>query len=520
LANRYAVSNGNWSSALTWDGLTTIPSSGDIVRPNTFTITIDQDITVAELRNDAAGSASAGGGFVLSPSKTVTANITNGNTTALLTFSSNSPNSATINGNIISGSGSAVVLSGTGSLNITGNVTTGGSIGDGITVSASGTLNITGNVTGGPQTGGQNKSAIQISAGATVNVTGTVSGSTTATTNNGIGITISNASAVVNIIGNVAGGNTISGVGGHHGILINSSSTISVTGNVTGGSVGTQSMCNGINAIFAATAGSITVNGTITSGNSPAIFINHPGTKIVHTGNLIASSNGVTPISGGTYLLHSSNTLTHTYYTNNNGNPGTNRSLYTGGTNLGQPIQSDVRYGTTFGASNEYIGSLRVPNSSYVSQGVLVDNTTGTFVPVTAATLAAAVWNELRSNHATTGSYGNTSEYTSVVSDVYYARINFIRNNISSKDEYTVSWFKNGIRQTSGITSSTISVTKRTDGTNLINNISMTQVGSTGTYMYDESINLIALGSAYIVVVSAVINSVNCSYSEIIGRDS
>jgi len=514
MANRYAVATGNWSSASTWDGTTTLPTTGDTVRPNTFTVTIDQDITVTELRNDASSPAAAGGGFVLNPTRTINANITNANSTALVTFSSDSPNSAAINGSITSGTGSAVVLSGTGTLTITGNVITGGSSGDGITTSAAGILNVIGNLTGGPQGGGQNRSAVQVSSGATINVTGNVNGSTTASFNRGCGITISNANAVVNITGNVTGG--ANGVGLNHGINMGASATISINGNVTGGGFVSPSMCNGINVASGYT-GTITITGTITGGNSQAIFSNNPNTKIIHTGDLSASSSGVLPIASGVYLIHSSNNLTHTLRTNNSGNPGATRSLYTG--NLGQPVQADVRYATIFGASNEYTGSLRVPSVSYVSQGVLVDNTIGSLVPAAASDIADAVWNELRSEHTTNGSFGNTSEYTSVVSDVYYARINFLRDAANSQDEYTVTWFKNGIRITSNITSPTIQVIKRSNGTDLVSSTTMTQVGGTGIYKYDESTNRATLGEACIVVASATIDAGTRSYSEVVGRD-
>jgi hypothetical protein len=62
MANRYAVQSGNWSDTATWDG-GTLPVPGDVVRPNNFIVGIDQDINVAELRNDASSPAVAGGSF-------------------------------------------------------------------------------------------------------------------------------------------------------------------------------------------------------------------------------------------------------------------------------------------------------------------------------------------------------------------------------------------------------------------------------------------------------------------------
>jgi hypothetical protein len=74
MANRYAVANGNWSNTATWDG-GTLPTADDIVRPNNFNVTIDQDITVQALRNDAIAPAVAGGTFTLTGDYTVNISI-------------------------------------------------------------------------------------------------------------------------------------------------------------------------------------------------------------------------------------------------------------------------------------------------------------------------------------------------------------------------------------------------------------------------------------------------------------
>jgi hypothetical protein len=75
MANRYAVASGNWSDTATWDG-GTLPTAGDVVRPNGFTVTIDVDVTVDELTNNASAPAVAGGLFVLNAGVTLNADIT------------------------------------------------------------------------------------------------------------------------------------------------------------------------------------------------------------------------------------------------------------------------------------------------------------------------------------------------------------------------------------------------------------------------------------------------------------
>ena len=55
---RLAVANGNWSSPSTWNG-GVVPTVGDIVASNGFTVTIDQNINVDTLTNAVANPVSA-----------------------------------------------------------------------------------------------------------------------------------------------------------------------------------------------------------------------------------------------------------------------------------------------------------------------------------------------------------------------------------------------------------------------------------------------------------------------------
>jgi len=71
----YATKNGNWSDTTVWN-TGSLPTSADVVRPNNFTVTIDVNVTVTEIRNDAGGGAVANGGFVVNDGISVTA--TNG----------------------------------------------------------------------------------------------------------------------------------------------------------------------------------------------------------------------------------------------------------------------------------------------------------------------------------------------------------------------------------------------------------------------------------------------------------
>lgn len=139
--------------------------------------------------------------------------------------------------------------------------------------------------------------------------------------------------------------------------------------------------------------------------------------------------------------------------------------------------------------------------------------------------LVLADTDELQTNQgnwltATGFSTHDAAAVVAAIGDVYQAKIDFSDDNANSLDEYTVQWFKNGLPITTGITSPTIQVIKRADGTDLIAAAAMTQVGSSGAYKYDESTNRITSGEAVIVHVEATIDSANRAFRQLISRDS
>jgi len=54
MALRAAVANGNWSSTATWNG-GVIPTVGDVIASNGFTVTIDVNVNVDSITNAAQG---------------------------------------------------------------------------------------------------------------------------------------------------------------------------------------------------------------------------------------------------------------------------------------------------------------------------------------------------------------------------------------------------------------------------------------------------------------------------------
>lgn len=104
--------------------------------------------------------------------------------------------------------------------------------------------------------------------------------------------------------------------------------------------------------------------------------------------------------------------------------------------------------------------------------------------------------------------------------DIYQADIDLTVDEANSKDEYTVAWFKNGVPVTSGITLPKIQVVKRVDGTDLVAETTMTQIGATSAYKYDEPSNRITAGEAVVVVVKGTIDGSVRTWRRPVSRDS
>jgi hypothetical protein len=113
-----------------------------------------------------------------------------------------------------------------------------------------------------------------------------------------------------------------------------------------------------------------------------------------------------------------------------------------------------------------------------------------------------------------------TEYHTAKIKNVYHAYIDTSIDDVNGQDEYTVVWFNDSERVTSNITNATIQVINRSDGTDLIAESSMTQIGSIGSYKYDESSNRMTAGEAVLIVVSATINGSSQSFAAIASRDS
>lgn len=104
--------------------------------------------------------------------------------------------------------------------------------------------------------------------------------------------------------------------------------------------------------------------------------------------------------------------------------------------------------------------------------------------------------------------------------DTYQAKVWLFDDNASSVDRYAVVWFKNSQPILTGVTSVTIQVIKATDGTDLVATASMTQIGSTGLFKYNETVNRIVAGAVYYIKVQATIDSATRTFIQQVGRDT
>ena len=109
MAVRYAILTGNWSSITTWNG-GTLPAAGDDVYANGFTITINQNITVAKITTEVCPLTTiGGGGFSSNANLIYTCDIVGGNSVCL-TCNNNAGLNMRFIGNVIAKNSTAVSL--------------------------------------------------------------------------------------------------------------------------------------------------------------------------------------------------------------------------------------------------------------------------------------------------------------------------------------------------------------------------------------------------------------------------
>jgi len=204
-------------------------------------------------------------------------------------------------------------------------------------------------------------------------------------------------SGTMTINGNITAGTVANTIA----LNIENTGTVTVNGNVTGGSNATNTP-----AIYITQAGTININGTTTSNSYPAIYSTVTTAKFNLLGNVV--NVGSMPAYFGSFNIKISPTVAQqfTFQDTNNAN----RIIATSNISPGAPSVGNVRFGTVYGSSSEFTGTLRVPNPNTVSLGVLTDNTTGTMLMT-----PADFWGVASSGLTTVGSIGERLKTASTV---------------------------------------------------------------------------------------------------------
>ena len=400
MALRYAVATGNWSNTATWDG-GTLPTAADDVFSNNFTVTIDGTFTVLSIRNTLNAASPvivAGGQFRYANGGNLTCTAAQAifvgvASVPTLEMTLASPNTATFNGSVLTITATnnfiPIRLSNTGTLNCNGNYSIdGGNTGRAIiSVTSTGTLNVVGNISSTAVA--ITAPTLSITAAATVNITGNVSG--TATNTAITSATIIMTAGTLNITGNT-------NANGVEAIYLNGAVNYTQIGNVNASTIKSAI----VNASANATIDLLGI--TTSSSGSPAVtgligtFVKIRG-NVVNTDTFAAIYAGRITIDDNVtswQFKDSTNTII--------------RTLYTAGVALGNPATNNVRFGTTYGASSELTGTLRVPSAANVLSGVLTDNTTGTLLMT-----PADFWNYLIASGFTANSIGDRLQNASTV---------------------------------------------------------------------------------------------------------
>lgn len=360
MANVLAAATGNWSSTATWVG-GVLPGAGDVVMANGFTVTINQDITVTQLRTDTTGGATAGGGFSVVNASGVT---------------------RTINASLFAANLVINQAVGGGTVSVVGDLTNTSVFALSTTGSAGGTINITGNWTfsGSAQWFMNTATTINV----TGNLTSTGTGATGAIVNNGTG-------GVINVTGNITNSSSAGPV-----LYSFSPQTITVTGTVTGGSAAAAPgiLSNGgsvtvVGSVIGGTAGAgVSVAGGTASvvravGGTNAVGIAQSGAATVNVEEIEFGSTGQSPTSGQIRLIDKTNNKCLFF------RQGLSKKTVSDIAGLGVlPAIADVRSGVSYNAG-QLTGTCAVPAASLVAAGAAVDATIGT-AAITSSSIQSA----------------------------------------------------------------------------------------------------------------------------------
>jgi hypothetical protein len=352
----------------------TFTSGGTVDVTATTTATIVGNVTgVSTTTANIAGIVVSGTGTL-----TVTGSVTS--SAGNVTFAngnagiySNATCTIVVNGAVTGGTGNGKLGIWTGAssnatITITGDVS-GGSGNEAAGVRTQGTtaaVTITGNVT----MIGQSAFGARIEGSSgSLSVTGNV---TAAAVGTGWAISATGANNTVTVVGNVTSAN----VAAAYGIFaFGASATVTVTGDVL---AGLGASAHGINATGASSTVSVIGSATGVSTLSHGILSSATTNGVIMQGDMTDSLNGAVAIYARVFRMSATNSGVTTY-TNTVGYPtGTPVTRVSPDNVTGMPAEADVRDALVYGSNSELEGTLAVPPATAVGSGVPVDNTTGT----------------------------------------------------------------------------------------------------------------------------------------------
>ena len=348
MATITSAASGNWSDIATWVGGVVPGVADDVIIGAGHNVISDVDFTV--LTVSAANNVSTF--LTINSSRNITCTGANGITGKLSNMSDaqgafvviNTP-SITVNINSI------VRMTGVGNLIRT------------IDISAICTVNIFGDIINIGSTTSNINQTIKITTGATVNITGNLLSSANTSTGR-FSVITANSSCVLSIVGNITGTANL----GNNPVIDNLSSPciINITGNLT---------AVNSSAIISTQSSTIDVIGVIIASNN-AVGISSTNLLSVVTISTpcFNASNGIMAVFAPNIKLLNSGSLQWQFATDV---VATNKTLYSAGTELGNPSITDVRNGVTY-ADGALTGTLIIPPSGSVALGVPVDNGVGT----------------------------------------------------------------------------------------------------------------------------------------------